>query len=327
MKKTIFFITITSFLLLGFSFVLAAAGEKTTATENNPTQLSLEDKLNQSQTTNKTKESGFWKKWEIPDWVKRTNFAIEAGTDRKPKYFLESIQPLFSTQQDDLVFFNQLRVSHQSSKPTYNYGLGARKILNDKYLLGLNMFYDYQALHRHSRGGVGLEAMSDIGLEARVNGYLKISNQRLVKDDGINEYYEKVANGFDWELGMPLPYIPSVKVYGGGNWYDFGNFKNKYGWQFRAEFTPMKYSRIDFIVSDDNKSNKVAYGFEGALTFGFTSFALQDIIKDLTSAKSAYPKIDLHDKTLDRVVRDFDITVIKSTKSKSTGLTVEGGLL
>ena len=38
-----------------------------------------------------------------------------------------------------------------------------------------------------------------------------------------------------------------------------------------------------------------------------------------------YPKIDLREKVLDRVVRDFDITVIKSTKSKATGLTVEGG--
>ena len=86
----------------------------------------------------------------------------------------------------------------------------------------------------------------------------------------------------------------------------------------------MKYSRLDFIILDDNKKNKVAYRFEGALTLSFTSFALRDILNDIKAAKEAFPKVNLSDKMLERVVRDFDITVITSTKTKG-GLTVEGG--
>jgi hypothetical protein len=261
---------------------------------------------------------------DIPEWVKRTNFAVELGTDQKPKYFLETIQPLLGTQDQEVVFFNQSRISEQSSRPTYNTGFGLRKIFNETYLLGVNSFYDYQDLHKHSRGGVGFEAISDKGLEARLNTYIALSGQRLVKEDANNFYYEEVANGLDWELGSPLPYLPFLKLYGGGNWYNFQHFKNKYGWKARLEFNPLKYSRVNFEIFDDTNRKDVGYRLEGALTFAFTSFAPADIIKDITVLKEAFPKINLKDKTLDRVVRDFDITVINTTKT-STGLVIEGG--
>lgn len=265
-------------------------------------------------------------KTDIPEWIKRTNIAIEVGSDIKPKYFLETIQPLLGTTPDsNFLFFNQTRVSGRDFRTTYNTGFGLRKIFKEQYLAGINTFYDYQDLHQHHRSGIGFELITDRGIEARTNTYLRISNKRLVKDDGVNEYFESVANGFDWEFGAPFPYIPYLKLYGGGNWYNFEHFKNKYGWQLRMEYSPIKNSRIDFIVLDDTKRKDVDDRFEGAITLAFTSFSLRDIIKDIKGSKQAYPKIDLNDKVLDRVVRDFDITVIKSTKSKATGLTVEGG--
>lgn len=264
--------------------------------------------------------------WVVPEWVRRTNFTVQAGSDQKPQYFIETIQPLFGSQFKDIVIFNQTRISSQGERPKYNIGFGLRKIFWESLLLGVNSFYDYQDLHKHSRGGIGFEAMTDRGLEARLNTYIAISGRHLVGEDFLNKYYEKVANGFDWELGMPLPYIPSVKVYGGGDWYNFEHFKNKYGWKFRAEFTPMKYSRLNFEMFNDTKRDEAGYKFEGALTFAFTSFSPREIMNDITSVTTAYPKINLEDRVLDRVVRDFDITLIKSTVSKGTGLTIEGGL-
>ncbi len=263
--------------------------------------------------------------WESPDWVRRTNAAVEAGTDQRLKYFLETIQPLLGTQEKDIVIFNQLRISSRSERPTYNIGVGLRRIFADKYLLGINSFYDYQDLHRHSRGGVGFEAITDKGFESRINTYIRISARRQIKEDSANIYYEKVANGFDWEEGLPLPYLPLLKLYGGGYWYNFEHFKNKYGWKGRLEFTPFKYSRINFEVFDDTKRTRMGYRIEGAVTLAFTSFSLRDLKDDFMSKQEAYPKVNLRDKVLDRVVRDFDITVIKSTKSKGTGLTVEAG--
>lgn len=262
----------------------------------------------------------------IPDWVKRTNFALQAGTGEKLKYFFETVQPLLGTQEKNVVFFNQSRISERDSRPTYNIGFGLRKVFAGSYLFGVNSFYDYQDLHRHSRGGVGFEAMDDKGLEARVNTYIAISGRRLIAEDSVNQYYEKVANGVDWELGGPLPYMPFLKVYGGGNWYNFEHFNNRVGWQTRMEYTPIKYTRLDFIMKHDNKTRDINYQFEGAITLGFTSFALRDILHDIKGSAVAYPRINLQDKVLDRVVRNFDITVVSSTKS-ATGFTVEGGRL
>ncbi len=261
---------------------------------------------------------------QLPDWLKRTSIAVDVASDEEPTYFLETIQPLLGTQDKDIVLFNQTRVSTKDTRPTYNIGFGARKIFSDTYLLGGNAFYDYQDLHKHSRGGFGLEGISDRGLEARLNTYAAISGEHLVKEDANEFEYEEVANGFDWELGSPLPYLNFLKVYGGGYWYNFQHFKNKYGWQMRTEYNPIKGSRVVFRMFDDTKRSKVGYGFEGALSFKFTSFCPKDIITDIKGSKEAYPKINLHEKVLDRVVRDFDITVIKKTKTKG-GLVIEGG--
>lgn len=263
---------------------------------------------------------------DAPDWVKRTNVAIQAGTGQSLKYFFETVQPLFGThEKGDKTLFTQLRLSEKGGRSTYNTGLGLRKLYN-RHMLGVNWFYDYQDLHKHSRNGVGFEVFTDRGLEARLNTYIGISGRRLVWDDQVNEFYEKVANGFDWEFGAPLPYLPFLKVYGGGNWYSFERFINKYGWKARFEYNPIKNSRIDFEVYDDNKmKDRLAYRFEGAITLAFTSFAPRDIIKDIKTSTGAFPKIKLKEKNLERVVRDFDITVIKSTKSKATGLVIEGG--
>ena len=261
----------------------------------------------------------------IPEWLKRTNFAVAVESDQKPNYFLETIQPLLGTQDNDVVFFNQNRISSKNARPTYNMGFGLRKIVNERYLLGINSFYDYQELHQHSRGGVGFDVLDDKGLEARMNMYIRISGKRLIKEDAIYGYYEEVANGFDYEFGMPIPFMPNLKVYGGGNWYDFDHFKNKYGWNGRLEFTPAKYSRINFEVFDDTKRAKMGCKLEGAISLAFTSFAIRDIVRDIKGSTAALPKIDLKEHVLDRVVRDFDITVIKTKKNKTTGLTVEGG--
>jgi hypothetical protein len=265
------------------------------------------------------------KKGNAPAWIKRTNIAIEAGSDQKPRYFLETIQPLLGTQEKDNVIFNQLRISGSDQRSTYNLGLGLRRIIAEKLLLGINNFYDYQDLNKHSRGGVGFEAITYRGFESRINTYIRISHKRQVGEDVANYYYEKVANGLDWEGGLPLPYIPYIKLYGGGYWYNFEHFKNKYGWKGRMEFSPFKYSRLNLEVFDDTKRTKTGYKVEGAFTLAFTSFALRDLKEDLRGVKEAYPKVNLREKALARVVRDFDITVIKSTKAKGTGLTVEAG--
>ncbi len=260
---------------------------------------------------------------EVPEWVKRTNVSIEAGTGMQPKYFLETIQPFFSTQNTNTVLFNQTRISGQGGRTIYNSGLGLRTLLS-QYLLGVNAFYDFQDMHQHHRAGLGFEAFSEQGLEARVNSYIRVSSPRVIRDDGVNEYIEKVANGADWELGMRAPYMPFLRIYGGGYWYNYEHFANKLGWKMRMEYNPIKYSRLVFTMLNDNKRRGIDYRFEGAITLAFNTFSPKDILNDLKLSKEILPKVNLEEKKLERVVRDFDITVITKTKNKA-GLIVEGG--
>src|SRR3989338_2948596 len=67
--------------------------------------------------------------YTIPDWVKRTRFAIEAGSDIKPTYFVESVQPLLGTQNKSTVLFSHSRISSRDYRTTFNSGIGARRIL------------------------------------------------------------------------------------------------------------------------------------------------------------------------------------------------------
>lgn len=311
MVKKIFTLSITIFLI-SFSCLLAQ--------ENQPDTKSILNQTTENSSAEKKTEPSF----EIPEWLRRTNVAIEAGTDMKPKYFMETIQPLFGTQEKETVLFNQARISAKSNRTIYNLGFGARRIFKESYLLGINTFYDYQDLHQHHRAGVGFEATTDRGLEGRINTYFGVSTKRLVQEDAGGQRFEKVADGLDWEIGGPVPYLSFLKLYGGGNWYSFERFRNKYGWQMRMEYNPIKYSRLTFLMLDDNKKKEISYRFEGAMTLAFTSFHPKDILKDIKASKEIFPKIDLRDKVLDRVVRDFDITVITSTKT-SSGLVVEGG--
>lgn len=259
-----------------------------------------------------------------PEWVKRTKIGIEAGTDIEPAYFLESVQPLFGTGKNETVFFNHARIAGRDHRTTYNLGVGARHIFNDAYLLGANMFYDFQDFHQHHRAGVGFEAFTDNGLEARVNTYFRVSTIRTVNDQAGVQEFEKVANGLDWEFGSPIPYLPFLKIYGGAYWYNFEKFRDKVGWNTRLEYNPIKNSRLVFRVFEDNKMSREEYRLEGAMTLAFTSFHPKDILKDLKLSSEFFPKIDLKDKVLERVVRDFDITVIKQSKPAG-GLVVEGG--
>jgi len=285
--------------------------------------------LNQAPEKQATEKPSIEKEFQstqgVPDWLKRINMGLEAGTDIKPKYFLESVQPLFSALDKETVLFNQTRISARDYRTTYSTGIGLRKVFNSNWLLGTNAFYDFQDLHKHHRAGVGFEAIGDKGLEARLNGYIRVSKERLVNEDSANQYYEKVANGGDWEIGGPMPYFHPLRIYGGGYWYDFEDFKNKYGWKLRMEYNPIKYSRLVFEMLDDNKSNEIGYRFEGAVTLAFASFNIKDILKEFRGSQEAFPRINLEERTLDRVVRDFDITVIKSGKAKGAGLIVEGG--
>ena len=192
---------------------------------------------------------------KLPDWMEHWEFSWSIDEDTGPAFSLDPIVPLVRGQDDSQVVFVEPRVTLRNKELLSNLGVGYRQLTPDRaWLLGTNMFWDYDTTHSHYRLGWGLEAMSTYA-EARTNFYLPLSQERLVEERGGVLIFEDPVNGFDFELGAPVPYYSRLKLFGGYNWYNYQKFKNRYGWTVRTEYTPVPFVVIDGRVSDDTKGN------------------------------------------------------------------------
>jgi hypothetical protein len=136
---------------------------------------------------------------DAPDWLKRTSIKLEVEKNYKPTYELETVQPIYQINDIDM-FFWQFHTSYIDTINTYNLGIGYRNIVNNKVMLGINSFYDYQDDHNLQRYSIGVEAIGNY-LEFRANRYMAISNRKEVEPN----VFEQVLNGYDAEIGGLIP--------------------------------------------------------------------------------------------------------------------------
>ncbi len=123
------------------------------------------------------------------------SFNLQEGFD--PSIQIESVSKLI--EYDDGALFNQLNLISQDSKTTINLGIGKRKLFdNDTYMLGTNLFIDYQFDESHLRSGLGLEAISN-SLDFIANYYNAISGFKTVTNGR-----EKALDGYDLKLNYHL---------------------------------------------------------------------------------------------------------------------------
>lgn len=261
-----------------------------------------------------------WDNGELPDWLKRVELSVEYQTDKKPKFYFQTVQPLYQDSDQIHTIFIQPRVNLQDERTTYNLGAGYRHLSSEDWIWGVNVFGDYQDQHRHGRLGFGLEALGQIW-EARINTYWNgITEKRKIKITESGTSLEKVADGFDYELGVPLPYLPWLKIYGSGFFYNFREVKDRSGWKSRLEARLNDRLRLEFFTFDDNKGEQE---FGGRVRMQIAFMNLRDILAALKFSEEPFPKKDLTQELLIPVERDFKITVEKYTKGG--GLTVEAG--
>lgn len=247
----------------------------------------------------------------IPDWLKRTTIGAVMESSQKPRYYVETIQPLYQTGDKKDTVFTHLRASGQDGYGTYSAGLGYRRlVLDNNLMLGINTFFDYQDPYRHYRQGVGLEAIGKY-YEARVNGYFALSPARLVKPST----YEAARNGYDVEFGVPVPYLPWMKIFASHYWYDFREGSDLEGWKGRAELKPLSFLTVNVETYNDNKGPQEWRG-DVRMALWVDSFAPKDVFAALSSSfQSALPNVDLKDRTLDRVERNFKIETERWTET------------
>ena len=247
-------------------------------------------------------------KYNTPEWLERTSIGVIIESNQKPRYYIETVQPFYQSTGKKNTFFTHLRISEQDEYGTYSAGVGYRRLLFDNNLMaGINTFFDYQDPHQHYRQGVGLEAIAKFA-ELRANGYFGLSPARDV--EGVSTY-EKARDGFDVEFGVPVPYLPWAKVFGSYYWYDFREDSDVEGWKGRAELKPFSFLTLNMETYDDNKGSQ-EWRSDVRLALWVDSFAPKDIFAALASSfKNALPEVNLKDRTLDRVERNFQIVVEK----------------
>lgn len=252
---------------------------------------------------------------DVPDWLRRTSYGVIFETDNKLRAYLEAVQPLYTWPDETKIVFTHDRLSIHEYRGTYSTGLGFRNLMFDEKLLGgVNTFFDYQDLHRHYRWGLGFEAITE-RLEARLNEYYGLSDRRTVEETSTTYIYEKAVDGFDAELGTPVPYLLWIKVFGSYYQYDFKNFEDMKGWKGRVEIKPFHALAFNIETFDDNKGDQ-EYRVDGRFCLAFDDFSLKGILKP---AKEPYPKKDLRKRMLDRVERNFNIQVEKWSETKTGG--------
>ena len=97
---------------------------------------------------------GRWKYLEL-------NLGATRNDDNKNKGSV-SVKSVYGLKETKNSFiFNQSSFIHYDGRSTVNLGFGARSINDDEtYILGLNVFYDYEIEAKHGRASLGIEAFT-----------------------------------------------------------------------------------------------------------------------------------------------------------------------
>ena len=121
----------------------------------------------------------------------------------KPTFEVLVVAPLLDQEDIFNTYFTQFGASYADNRSTLNLGLGYRKLSENKYILmGVNAFYDYEFPYNHGRTSLGLEYRTTVG-EMNANWYNATTKWNIGKH-GNNE---RALDGYDFETGVPLPYM------------------------------------------------------------------------------------------------------------------------
>ena len=259
---------------------------------------------------------------QLPDWMERWEFGVDVEEDDGLDFFIDPFIPLYRHPNNERVLFLEPRWQFADGTQLFNLGAGVRElVLNDQWLVGGNMFYDYQTNHSHYRLGWGLEALSAFA-ELRSNVYLGLSQRRLVEENAGGNTFEEAVNGYDLEAGIPVPYYSRMKLFGGFEWYNFEKFKNQYGWRMRVEYTPVPFVVIDGLLSNDTKSN-VDWGMMVAFRIPLGGNVKPASLRSpLALDETVFPESDAREQLFRLVERHHEIVVERYRETGSVAVEV-----
>jgi adhesin/invasin len=222
-----------------------------------------------------------------------TDISIKSTEETKPEFSIETFKPL-SEDENGLSFFQGSFFAHDGTRETINLGFGKRIFSNDKNMMyGLNAFYDHELDYDHSRASLGGEIKSSF-LELNHNQYFSNSDSRT----GKNEIAEEVLDGYDLELGLQVPYIPSATIYTKTFEFDANGGNDFEGMEYSTKLeVPNSGLTVEAGHTDyDNHNDE---------WFFKLNFSISKVNKDRSFISSEmFEKVDITDQKYEKVRRD-----------------------
>jgi len=145
---------------------------------------------------------------QIQRWLSHFGTA-RVSLDSDKNFSLKNSQfdlliPLYD--QHDNVIFTQGSLHRKDNRSQSNLGLGIRHF-SQGYMLGGNVFGDYDLSRDHARVGAGFEYWRDY-LKVGANSYIRLTNWKDSRD--IKDYEERPANGWDIRSEAWIPAYPQL---------------------------------------------------------------------------------------------------------------------
>ena len=147
-------------------------------------------------------------------------------------------------------FLSQVSYSTFNDRETLNTGLVYRNLNEDMTrMYGINIFYDHEFNHGHTRAGLGFEMKSSV-YDVNINFYEAMTNRHNVEGTP-----EVAASGYDAEIGVLLPYLPWARLY--YKTYQWNNITEniKHGQTFSLYMEPTSRLSVEAGMQDDSTTN------------------------------------------------------------------------
>ncbi|MBL5950324.1 inverse autotransporter beta domain-containing protein [Enterobacter asburiae] len=145
---------------------------------------------------------------EIQQWLSRFGTArVQLGVNKNfslKNSQLDLLMPLYDL--DDKLVFTQGSLHRTDDRAQTNLGAGLR-YFTPSYMLGGNLFWDYDLSRDHARMGGGVEYWRDF-LKLGVNGYWRLTGWK--DSPQLADYQERPANGWDLRAQAWVPSLPQL---------------------------------------------------------------------------------------------------------------------
>lgn len=178
----------------------------------------------------------------------RTEFSLtDVSKGGKSRFEIVNVTGLELAPDGRKQSFLQSSLHNTGNRATLNVGYGQRFLSeNEEWLTGMNMFLDYSR-YGHQRVSLGGEVRSS-AFELNANKYFGLTDWRT----GKNGSQEKALSGYDVELGMQIPYVPSTKFYVKQFMWDRIDTADVKGKTYSLEFAHMFGSGISLALGQRN---------------------------------------------------------------------------